>query len=205
MELVRIKGDKNAPEEKNMSSVGRDEFIEANTTPMNFGDLRDNCIIPVFAKDNESTISHPEFIDALIEVANHHFSGQQVLSPSIRVSHPIKGRVPEAKGKPANQLLDHEKTIYYGRMAFIIDIPSIQESVNGNGLSLTVGGVRSCNQENLYNKKTEERFKVFIGFKNLVCTNLCVSTDGCKTEIKVRHTHELMEKINIYFRKINWR
>ena len=34
----------------------------------------------------------------------------------------------------------------------------------------------------LYSKKTVEKFKVFIGFKNLVCCNLCVSTDGFKSE-----------------------
>ncbi len=27
-----------------------------------------------------------------------------------------------------------------------------------------------------------EKFKVFIGFKNLVCTNLCISSDGLKAD-----------------------
>ena len=35
-------------------------------------------------------------------------------------------------------------------MAFIIRIPGITETINGNKLSLTVGGVRSYNLENLF-------------------------------------------------------
>ena len=50
--------------------------------------------------------------------------------------------------------------------------------MNGNKLTLTIGGVRAYNHTNLYSKKGAERFKVFIGFTCKVCTNLCVSTDG---------------------------
>jgi len=193
MELIQVKDDRRT--ETDINSVGN-TFIEANTTSIDYRDLRDHSIIPVFSKDNESTISHAEFIDTVLEVTRHHFNSQQLTAPSIRVSHPIKGRIPEAMGKPANMLLDNEKTIYYERMAFMIEIPTITEYINGNRLTLTVGGVRAYNQENLYNRKTEERFKVFIGYKNMVCVNLCISTDGCKTDIRVRQTYELMDRVN---------
>ena len=39
-----------------------------------------------------------------------------------------------------------------------------------------------------------ERFKVFIGFKNLVCCNLCVSTDGLKSDMRVMSVQELFEQ-----------
>lgn len=71
----------------------------------------------------------------------------------IRVSHVIKGRIPEAIHKPANQLLESDKTIYYERCAFAIEIPTVYETVNGNKLTLTVGGVRAYNHTNLYSKK----------------------------------------------------
>ena len=80
-------------------------------------------------------------------------------------------------------------------MAFIIEIPSVKETVGGNTLSLTVGGVRSYSNENLYSKKTIEKFKVFVGFKNSVCTNLCISTDGFSEELRVGSIDELQQKI----------
>jgi len=63
-------------------------------------------------------------------------------------------------------------------------------------LSLVVGGVRALNQENLYSKRSLEKFKVFIGFKNFVCMNLCVSTDGLMADIRVGSVAELKEKIH---------
>ena len=66
-------------------------------------------------------------------------------------------------------LLEEEKTIYYERMMFCFEIPTIFETIDGSRLNLTIGGVRAYNHENLYSKKSMEKFKVFIGFKNLVC------------------------------------
>jgi ribosomal protein L25 (general stress protein Ctc) len=85
--------------------------------------------------------------------------------------------------------------LYYERMAFVIEIPEISEMINGNQLSLSIGGVRSYNQENLFSKKSIEKFKVFIGFQNTVCTNLCISTDGLKQDIRVSSVLELKAKI----------
>lgn len=79
-------------------------------------------------------------------------------------------------------------------MAFIVKIPSITEVVNGNKLSLCIGGVRAYNQENLYNKKTLEKFKFFIGFQNQVCMNLCVWSDGFVEDMKVSNALELQSK-----------
>ena len=143
-------------------------FIEANTVEATLQHLRDDCIIPVFAKDNEATLSHVSFIETVQDAANTFFNGERIGQPDIRVSHVIKGRIPEAIHKPANQLLESDKTIYYERCAFVIEIPTIYETVNGNRLTLTVGGVRAYNHTNLYSKKGAERFKVFIGF---ICIN----------------------------------
>jgi hypothetical protein len=171
------------------------QFIEANTISILPKQLKNGCIIPVFSKDNESTISHTEFVDAVFDVTQQFFPQDTLLKPNIRVSHPIKGRIPEAMGKPAKELSEAEKTLYFERMAFVIEVPGIAEDVHGNTLSLSVGGVRAYNHENLYNKKSEEKFKVFVGFKNKVCTNLCVFTDGAYQEIKVRSINELAMSI----------
>lgn len=180
-------------------------FMAANTDVIKLEELRKKHTIPVFAKDNESTISHQEFIETISIVADKIFGGETILKPAVRVSHPIKGRIPSAVGKPAKELQEHEKTLYYERMAFAIEIPSIHDNVAGNGLNLTIGGVRAYNLENLYSRKSEERFKLFIGFQNKVCTNLCISTDGFKADVKVRTVAELanaafnlMGNFNVY-------
>lgn len=169
-------------------------FIIANTIEVPLHHLKNDCIIPVFSKDNEKTIAHQEFIDVVLSAVQIAFPHQSISAPEIRVSHQIKGRTPDAIHLNVKDLLEHQKTIYYERMAFIIKISSIKDVINGNELSLTVGGVRSYNLENLYNKKSFEKFKFFIGFQNKVCCNLCISTDGFLEEMRVASAEELYNK-----------
>lgn len=152
-------------------------------------------MIPVFSKDNETTISHSEFIHKALSAVEQVFGAQSMSSPEIRISHVVKGRTPSAIGKPVKDLLDNEKTIYYERMMFAIEIPEVTAIIDGNELKLTLGGVRAYNHENLYNKKTLERFKFFIGFKNMACCNMCVSSDGFVGDIRVSSTQDLEDKI----------
>ena len=112
------------PAANNLVSTDK-PFIQANTIESSLDEIKHNHIIPVFIKDNEPVISHHDFINATWDVVAEHYSGEFILPPAIRLSHPIKGRIPEAKDKPANQLLDHEKTLYYERMAFVIEIASV--------------------------------------------------------------------------------
>ncbi|MBF6654024.1 hypothetical protein C3B47_14290 [Flavobacterium columnare] len=171
-------------------------FIEANTEEVSLSHLKNGCIIPVFTKDNEITISHQEFIDSSFAGLKKIFVNEVIDAPEIRVSHQIKGRTPDALQIPAKDLEEHQKTIYYERMAFIIRIPSITRKINGNTLSLVAGGVRSYNLENLYNTKKLESFQFFIGFQNMVCCNLCVNTDGFKSAIKASSAFELEHRIS---------
>ncbi len=171
-------------------------FIGANTIEVNLQEIQRQHIIPVFSKDNEPLISHGDFIQTTYDVINHCFKGEDILSPSIRVSHPIKGRTPEARYKPANQLEDHERTIYYERAMFVFEIPSIQRTIDGQTLSLTIGGVKCYGDDKLNNKKgSSEHFKIFIGFSVKVCSNLCVWSDGAQVKLVVRSQGELMDAI----------
>lgn len=180
------------PEQTVFTEPEHPNFITANTVESTFQEIKNNHIIPVFVKDNEPAISQAEFIEATYDVVKDFYSGEQLLKPTIRLSHPIKGRVPDAKDKPAMLLKENEKTIYYERMAFIIEIPSITDDIDGNRLSLTVGGVKGYNLDNLYNRKgADEHFKVFVGFKNRVCTNLCVWSDGYMSDLKVKSVSQL--------------
>ena len=167
-------------------------FIEANTVETNVEEIKQSHIIPVFVKDNETLISHSEFIESTLSLTESIFSGEHILKPSVRVSHPIKGRTPEAKHKPVNQLYEWEKTLYYERMAFIIELPSVQAVVDGNLLNLTIGGVKAYNTDNLYSRSvSDQHFKIFIGFQNKVCLNLCIWTDGFMSDVRVKSLDQL--------------
>ena len=117
MNLVLNNTEQQIIDEKEVVKFPRRNFIEANTTEVSLRHLQNECTIPVFAKDNECTISHFEFIDSTKEVIEDILQFKGVLKPDIRVSHVIKGRVPTAIGKPAKELLNEEKTIYYERCA----------------------------------------------------------------------------------------
>lgn len=182
---------------------GEKQFILANTIGITPSELKTSCIIPSFAKDNESTISHTHFIESIYLAAQTWFKRESILEPIIRVSHPVKGRIPCAMGKPAKLLSEDEKTLYYERMAFFIEIPSIRDTINGNELNLTLGGVRAYNLENLYSRKVEEKFKIFIGFNNKVCLNLCVSSDGFVEELRARTASEIIEEAFKLFSNYN--
>jgi hypothetical protein len=184
-------------------NTNKKPFVEANTEEVSLSFLKNKCIVPVFTKDNETTLSHQEFIDSVRNVVRSIFPNEIIEEPEIRVSHQIKGRTPDAIYVPVKDLQEHQKTTYYERMAFIIRIPSITETINGNTLALTVGGVRALNTENLYNKKTYEKFKIFIGFQNMVCCNLCVSTDGFKEELKAMSSIDLEDKTLQLFSSYN--
>lgn len=179
-------------------------FIEANTVPMELGEIRDKHIIPVFLKDNEPAISQVEFVEVLTEAAREVFGISALPNPQLRVSHPIKGRVYEARHKKASDLMDKEKTIYYERLAVLITIPGFTDEVNGNSLELNVGGIKAYNLDNMNSTKgSKEHFKFFVGFKNMVCTNLCISTDGAKLDFQARSLDELYAGALNLFRNYN--
>lgn len=199
MELVRVNHQSSA---QNAETIDFEEvsssraFIEANTVQSNLLDINRSHIIPVFIKDNEPVISHGEFIGAAMNAVAEVYHGETILKPDIRLSHPIKGRIPDARNKPAKDLLENEKTLYYERMAFVIEVPTIHSDVAGNRLNLTIGGVKAYNLDNLYAKSgADQHFKIFVGFKNMVCTNLCVSTDGYMADLKVKNIDMLFRSI----------
>jgi hypothetical protein len=186
--------------EPKLSEQPNKAFITANSIACSLEEIKRLHHIPVFVKDNEAAISQVDFIDTTASLIADLFKNEQIDTPQIRLSHPIKGRIPEAKNKKASELEEHELTIYYERMAFTIEIPSIQENINGNTLSLTVGGVKAYNLENLNSTSgSDQHFKVFIGFQNKVCTNMCVSTDGFLGDLKIKSLNQLSASMDYLF------
>jgi len=179
-------------------------FIEANTVQSSLEEIRHKHIIPVYAKDNERLISIAEFVESCNDIVKDVYRGEQILQPNVRLSHPIKGRIPEAKDKTANDLHEWEKTLYYERAAFIIEVPSIQTDIDGNTLSLTIGGVKSYNLDRVNGKKgVDEMFSFFVGFKVSVCTNLCVWSDGYSNTVGVKSLGQLKALMHNLFESYN--
>lgn len=179
-------------------------FIEANTNEVSLSHLKNDCIVPSFAGDNEKTISHFEFIDLTHRILKARMRAEYINPPEVRVSHVMSGRIPEAIHKPAKELLEHEKTIYYERLAFVIQIPTHIYEVNGHKHMLTVGGVRALNKENLFGKKTFEKFSIFIGYQSWVCSNLVINTDGLKEDVKVSNMKDLQDAIINLISRFKW-
>jgi hypothetical protein len=166
-------------------------FITANSQPITLESLGSDYITPVFARDNEVCISHNLFIGSVYDAVREFFSGETVDEPLIRVSHIIKGRIPEAIHKKASELLPSDITEYYERSAFCINVPSIVQDVCGNPLNLSVVGVKSYGRDNLGGRLTPQRFSVAVGFQNTVCCNMCIFTDGYKEEIRALRDREI--------------
>ena len=166
-------------------------FITANSQPITLESLGTDYITPVFAKDNEVCISHNLFIGSVYDAVREFYNGETVEEPLIRVSHIIKGRIPEAIHKKANELLPSDITEYYERSAFCINVPSIVQDVCGNPLNLSVVGVKSYGRDNLGGRLTPQRFSVAVGFQNTVCCNMCIFTDGYKEEIRALRDREI--------------
>ena len=168
-------------------------FIEANSIPITLESLQNDCVIPTFAKDYEVAISMTQFIGATYQAIRDYYRSEQIDEPQVRVSHIIRGRIPEAINKKSSELLPHEMTQYYERMAFCINVPSIHKDVNGNRLNLSVVGVKSYGRDNLNGRLTAQKFSLAVGFQNTVCCNQCIWTDGYRDEIRAISPSEIYQ------------
>ena len=137
-------------------------FIESNTEAISIDELVSRCIVPTFS-DNTLTIAHQNAIAAVYKAAEEVFG--ELTPPECRVSHAINGRVASALHKPAKDLTDDEKTIFYQRIAFIAHVKSLTRIVAGQTVELTIGMCRAYNEDKLYSRKSPEKFKVFVGWK----------------------------------------
>ncbi len=117
----------------------------------------------------------------------------------------MKLRTRKGSGKLVENLTDEDSGSYYQRMMFIIEIPSITYNIEGNDLTLQIVGVRSYSETNLLeNASQKQLFRVGVGFLNQVCTNMLLSTDGVKLDIKVTNTADLYKYCMELFSRYNY-
>jgi len=179
-------------------------FIISNTIDCTLEEMRNTHTVPVWLKDSEQMISHVDFIELTSRIVHEKFHGERICTPSIRVSHPLKGKIASARDKPAHLLTAEERTLSYERCMFCIEIPSIQAEVGGNMLSLVVGGVKSFSEDNLYQRSGgDQHFRFFIGFENRVCTNLNIWSSGYSGVLTVKGTDHLYLAVNSIIQQYN--
>lgn len=178
-------------------------FLEANTDAITIEELANKCVVPTWA-NQELTIAHQDFISCVHEAAKDFYQGEVVNAPDIRVSHIVRGRIPQALGKKASELLECEKTQFYQRLAFAFTIPTIWETVRGEKLELCIGGVRNYSDLNLYRAtKGLEKFSVFVGWRVHVCSNQVLTGEGVKFNMEVTNINELYRNVLELFYSFN--
>ena len=178
-------------------------FLDANTNSIAMEELKTQCVVPTWA-NQELTISHQDFIESVHDAAKSFYQGESISSPSIRVSHIVRGRTPDALGKRASELLECEKTQFYQRLAFAFTIPTIYETIDGHRLELTVGGVRNYNDLNLYrSSKGVEKFSVFVGWRVVICSNQVLTGQGVKLSMEVMDLKQLYQQVMELFNQFN--
>ena len=170
-------------------------FLDANTNPVTLEELTTQCVVPTWA-NQELTIAHQDFISCVHDAASSFYAGETVNAPDIRCSHIVRGRIPQALGKKASELLECEKTQFYQRLAFAFTIPTIYETVNGQ--------VRNYSDLNLYRStKGLEKFSVFIGWRVRICSNQVLTGEGVKFSMEVSNIGELYRNVLDLFNNFN--
>jgi hypothetical protein len=178
-------------------------FLDANTNHITMDELKTQCVVPTWA-NQELTISHQDFIESVWDAAQSFYQGEQLTKPTIRASHIVRGRTPDALGKKASELLECEKTQFYQRLAFAFTIPTIYETIEGQRLELCVGGVRNYNDLNLYrSSKGVEKFSVFVGWRVRICSNQILTGQGVKLSLEVMDLKQLYTQVMELFNQFN--
>lgn len=177
-------------------------FIEGPSNEISMEELTFKNIIPTFS-DNSLTISHQKFIETTRKAAEVIFGAGNVTTAEARVSHPIIGRIPSAQHKKASELRDDEKTIFYQRLAWIAHITTLTSSINGQQVSLTIGGTRSYHEDKLYARQSPMHLKLLIGFRVRICSNLMLTTDGISDNLLCMTEADIFQKAFELFNRFN--
>lgn len=177
-------------------------FIEGPSSEISMEELTYRNIIPTFS-DNSLTISHQKFIETTRKAAEVIFGSGNITGAETRCSHPIIGRIPSAQHKKASDLLDEEKTIFYQRLAWIAQVCNFTSSINGQQVSLTIGGTRSYAEDKLYARQNPQHFRVFIGFRVRVCSNMMLTTDGVSDNLLCMTEADIFQKAFELFNRFN--
>lgn len=175
-------------------------FIESNTQGISYEELTEKNVIPTFS-DGTLSLSHGSIIKATMRAAEEVYG--ELTPVSLRVSHRIQGRTPEAMNKPASELQDSDITTFYQRMAFICHVKTLTRTINGVEVHLCIGGTRSYSEDKLFGRPTPSKMKIFVGWFVKLCSNGCLTCDGNSGTIECLTEADVYEKALALFNSFN--
>lgn len=178
-------------------------FIEANTSAVTWKDITEDSILPSYA-DGEIVVPHSHFIQAVVMAAHDALPNDTFGPLEMRASHLTQGRIPSAIYKKTSELLESDKTKYWERICFCVQVKSRQTNILGEPATLTFGGCRSLQECNFHSRKTSELFQCYISYRARICSNLMISLqDGLKDRIEASGPAEIYAAAYQLFSQFN--
>lgn len=166
-------------------------FIEANTSAVTWKDITEDSILPSYA-DGEIVVPHSHFIQAVVMAAHDALPNDTFGPLEMRASHLTQGRIPSAIYKKTSELLESDKTKYWERICFCVQVKSRQTNILGEPYTLTIGGCRSLQTCNFHSRKSVEGFQAFIAYRAKICSNLAIFVEnGLKDGIEAMGPAEI--------------
>ena len=152
-------------------------FITANSEEISKETLAQD-LVPVFSRSNDTAISTLEFVSTCEDAMRDFYRGETDDPAIIRGSHIIKGRTNDALNIPTALLREDQRTHYYERVIFAVEVPTIYEDINGNRCVLSLVGFKNYGADNLRGNLSTQHFDVAVSLTNTVCSNGCIFSEN---------------------------
>ena len=165
--------------EEPSSPPKRCPFITANSEELSKEALSQD-LVPVFSRSNDTAISTLEFVTTCEAAMQDFYRGETVDPATIRGSHIIRGRTSDALNIPTDLLRDEQRTHYYERVIFAVEVSSIYEDINGNRCVLSLVGFKNYGADNLRGRLAVQNFTVAVSLTNTICSNGCIFSENIK-------------------------
>lgn len=152
-------------------------FVEGPSQAVSLVELTQESILPSYA-DGEIVIPPGHIIQAIILAAHDAMPNDLFAEPEIRASHLVQGRIWSAIYKKKEDLLESDKTKYWERMCFCVEVISRRSTLLQEPVSLTFGACRSLQNLNFHSRKGAEGVSIYISHRARICSNLMISLEN---------------------------
>lgn len=167
-------------------------FLNGGSFPCCLPRLKEH-LTPV-VNGNKALISHADFVEIARDVTYHIFRGEKITAPLICVSHPVYKSDANSTLMLARDKESGARPEYFQCMAFVIELPSIDESIGRDNVHMCLGGVSSMD-ERAFLLGAGQRLQLFAGFTVRGSRNTCVFREGLIPGLWIKEPHELRQAV----------